>query len=147
MANINVPKPTVPPKIHPKITTTISIDNLDERIKMKDTMVINALPTEYFAKERIPNSVNLPVKELDKLTTKSVERRVLKFLKSSLKKYPKLEANILGVIRDEKFIILKKNDVLKLNDKAYVIINSSQMQLTLDAFGHNEKISKKFFSL
>ena len=60
------------------------------------------------------------------------------------KKFPKLEANILGVVREEKFNILKKNDVLKLNDKAYVIINSSQMQLTLDAFGHNEKISNKF---
>tara|TARA_B100001564_G_scaffold156410_1_gene131378 strand:+ start:25 stop:1398 length:1374 start_codon:yes stop_codon:yes gene_type:complete len=60
------------------------------------------------------------------------------------KKFPKLEANILGVVRDEKFLILKKNDVLKLNDQAYVIINSSQMQLTLDAFGHNEKISNKF---
>ena len=60
------------------------------------------------------------------------------------KKFPKLEANILGVVREEKFTILKKNDVLKLNDKAYVIINSSQMQLTLDAFGHNEKISNKF---
>ena len=60
------------------------------------------------------------------------------------KKFPKLEANILGVVREDKFIILKKNDVLKLNDKAYVIINSSQMQLTLDAFGHNEKISNKF---
>ena len=60
------------------------------------------------------------------------------------KKFPKLEANILGVVREDKFIILKKNDILKLNDKAYVIINSSQMQLTLDAFGHNEKISNKF---
>ena len=60
------------------------------------------------------------------------------------KKFTKLEANILGVIREEKFKILKKNDVLKLNDKAYVIINSSQMQITLDAFGHNEKISNKF---
>jgi len=59
------------------------------------------------------------------------------------KKFPKLEANILGVIRDEKFIILKKNDVMKENDKAYVIINASQMQLTLSAFGHNEKISNK----
>jgi len=59
------------------------------------------------------------------------------------KKFPKLEANILGVIRDEKFIIFKKNDFMKENDKAYVIINSSQMQLTLSAFGHNEKISNK----
>jgi trk system potassium uptake protein TrkA len=32
---------------------------------------------------------------------------------------------------------------LKENDKAYVIINSAQMQLTLSAFGHNEKISNK----
>ena len=59
------------------------------------------------------------------------------------KKFPKLNANILGVIRDEKFIFLKKNDVMKNNDKAYVIINSSQMKETLGAFGHNEKISNK----
>ncbi len=59
------------------------------------------------------------------------------------KKYPKLEANILGVIRNDKFIYLKKNDVLKENDKAYVIINSLQMELTLSAFGHNEKIANK----
>tara|TARA_Y100000590_G_scaffold460976_1_gene621530 strand:+ start:7 stop:1380 length:1374 start_codon:yes stop_codon:yes gene_type:complete len=59
------------------------------------------------------------------------------------KKFPKLEANILGVIRNEKFIILKKNDVMKKNDKAYVIINSVQMQQTLLAFGHEEKISTK----
>jgi len=59
------------------------------------------------------------------------------------KKFPKLNANILGVIRDEKFIFLKKNDVIKKQDKAYVIINSSQMTETLTAFGHNEKISNK----
>jgi len=59
------------------------------------------------------------------------------------KKFPKLDANILGVIRNDKFVILKKNDVMLKNDKAYVIINSSQMKDTLDAFGHNEKISNK----
>ena len=59
------------------------------------------------------------------------------------KKFPKLEAHILGVIRKEKFIILKKNDVIEENDKAYVIINSIQMQQTLTAFGHHEKISNK----
>ena len=59
------------------------------------------------------------------------------------KKFPKLDANILGVIRNEKFVILKKNDLMKKDDKAYVIINSSQMQETLSAFGHNEKISNK----
>jgi len=65
-------------------------------------------------------------------------------LEDITKKFSKLEANILGVIRKEKFIFLKKKDVMKKQDKAYVIINSSQMQLTLDAFGHNEKISNKF---
>ncbi len=59
------------------------------------------------------------------------------------KTFPKLNANILGVVRDEKFIFLKKNDVLKKNDKAYVAINASQIQETLEAFGHNDPISKK----
>ena len=59
------------------------------------------------------------------------------------KKFPKLNANILGVVRNEKFIFLKKNDLMKKDDKAYVIINSSQMKETLSAFGHNEKISNK----
>ena len=59
------------------------------------------------------------------------------------KKFPKLNSNILGVIRDEKFILLKKNDVMLKDDKAYVVINASQMNETLAAFGHTEKISNK----
>ena len=59
------------------------------------------------------------------------------------KKFPKLNANILGVVRDNKFIFLKKNDFMKFNDKAYVVINSLQMNETLFAFGHHEKISSK----
>ena len=47
------------------------------------------------------------------------------------------------VIRKDKFIIMKKTDKLQLNDKAYVVVNSSQMQETLTVFGHNEKISNK----
>ena len=58
-------------------------------------------------------------------------------------KYPKLEANIVGINRDDKFFIPKKTDSVKMNDKIYVIINSTQMQETLEAFGHEEKISKK----
>jgi trk system potassium uptake protein TrkA len=59
------------------------------------------------------------------------------------KKHPNLDANIIGIIRDDKFLIPKKNDDIKKNDKIYAIINSSQMAETLEAFGHNEKISKK----
>ncbi|MDC3042775.1 Trk system potassium transporter TrkA [Candidatus Pelagibacter sp.] len=58
------------------------------------------------------------------------------------KKYPNLDANIIGIIRDEKFLIPKKNDDVRKNDKIYTIINSSQMSDTLDAFGHDEKVSK-----
>jgi trk system potassium uptake protein len=59
------------------------------------------------------------------------------------KKYPKLEANIIGINRDEKFFIPKKTDSVKKDDKIYIIINSLQMAETLKAFGHEEKISKK----
>ena len=59
------------------------------------------------------------------------------------KKFPNLNAYILGVIRDDKFKIIKKNDTLKHNDKAYIVVNSNQMQETLTVFGHNEKISNK----
>ena len=61
------------------------------------------------------------------------------------KKFPKLNANIMGVIREDKFVVLKKNDIMLKNDRAYVVINASQMKDTLNAFGHNEKISNKIF--
>ena len=59
------------------------------------------------------------------------------------KKFPKLKAYILGVVREDKFVILKKNDSLKHNDKVYVMVNSLKLQETLEVFGHNEKISNK----
>ena len=59
------------------------------------------------------------------------------------KKYPNLKANVIGVIREDKFFIPKKTDEIKINDKIYVIINSTQMSETLEAFGHTEKVSKK----
>ncbi len=59
------------------------------------------------------------------------------------KKFPKLDANIIAIIRKDKTFIPKKNDQIKCDDKIYVIINSSQMEETLNAFGHEEKISKK----
>ncbi|MDA9042341.1 Trk system potassium transporter TrkA [Candidatus Pelagibacter sp.] len=59
------------------------------------------------------------------------------------KKFAKLNSNIMGVIRDEKFILLKKNDIMLKGDKAYVVINAAQMIETLTAFGHMEKISNK----
>ena len=59
------------------------------------------------------------------------------------KKFPNLDANIIAIIRGDKFFIPKKTDSVKKEDKIYVIINSSQMAETLETFGHSEKISKK----
>jgi trk system potassium uptake protein TrkA len=64
-------------------------------------------------------------------------------LNALTKKFPKLDANIMGVVREDKFIMLKKTDEVIQGDKAYVVINASQMKETLLAFGHNEKISNK----
>ena len=57
--------------------------------------------------------------------------------------YPDLRANILGVIRGDKFVILKKKDKMQVNDKAFVVVNASQINTTLLAFGHEEKMAKK----
>ena len=59
------------------------------------------------------------------------------------KKYPNLKANVIGIIREDRFFIPKKTDEININDKIYVIINSTQMPETLEAFGHTEKVSKK----
>jgi len=58
-------------------------------------------------------------------------------------RFPDLRANILGVIRKDKFEFLKKKDKILVNDKAFVVINASQINKTLSAFGHEEKRSKK----
>ena len=58
-------------------------------------------------------------------------------------RFPKLKANVLGVIRGEKFLILKKTDKLLIDDKAFVVVNALQINDTLSAFGHDEKMAKK----
>ncbi len=93
------------------------------------------------ALDNIPFADN-KIKLLEILIDESCPLSEIK-LNELTKKFPKLNANILGVIRDEKFIFLKKSDVMRKNDKAYVIINSQQIKETLSAFGHNEKISNK----
>ena len=58
-------------------------------------------------------------------------------------RFPDLKANILGVTRGEKLIVLKKRDKMLVDDKAFVVINASQINTTLSAFGHDEKLAKK----
>ena len=54
-----------------------------------------------------------------------------------------LNANVVGVQREDKFIILKKKDILIENDKAFILTDSSQVDRTMNVFGKNEKISDK----
>ena len=93
-----------------------------------------ALDNVHFAKNKIKM---LEIEVTDKCPIANIPLNKLTNM------FPDLEANILGVIRNDNFIILKKTDSMKINDKAYVVINSSQMKRTLIAFGHEEKISKK----
>jgi trk system potassium uptake protein TrkA len=53
-----------------------------------------------------------------------------------------LDANVLGVLRNDKFLILKKSDKLIKEDKAYILTNSKQVDRTLSIFGKDEKFAK-----
>ena len=63
-------------------------------------------------------------------------------LKKLTEKFPDFKANILGALRKEKFIYLKKNDQMLENDNVYLVVSSDQLNPILKAFGHEEKIAK-----
>ena len=64
-------------------------------------------------------------------------------LKKLTIKFPDLSANILGAVRKDKFVFLKKDDQLLEGDKAYVVARSDQLNLILKSFGHEEKAATK----
>jgi len=64
-------------------------------------------------------------------------------LKNLTEKFPDFKANIVGAVRDDKFIFLKKADKLLDGDKAYVVVSTDQITQILKAFGHEEKTAKK----
>ena len=63
-------------------------------------------------------------------------------LKKLTEKFPDFKANILGAVRKEKFIYLKKNDQMIEGDNVYLVVSSEQLTAILKAFGHEEKIAK-----
>jgi trk system potassium uptake protein TrkA len=63
-------------------------------------------------------------------------------LKKLTEKFPDFKANILGALRKEKFIYLKKDDQMLEDDNVYVVVSSEQLNPILKAFGHDEKIAK-----
>ena len=64
-------------------------------------------------------------------------------LKKLTEKFPDFKANILGAVRKDKFIFLKKNDKMIEGDNVYVVVSSDQLNQILKAFGHEEKIANK----
>ena len=64
-------------------------------------------------------------------------------LKNLTEKFPNFKANILGAVRKEKFISLKKDDKILEGDNVYLVVSSDQLNQILKAFGHEEKLSNK----
>jgi len=64
-------------------------------------------------------------------------------LKNLTEKFPDFRANIVGAVRKDKFIFLKKADQLLEGDKAFLVVSSEQLTQILKAFGHEEKTAKK----
>ena len=64
-------------------------------------------------------------------------------LKSLTEKFPDFKANILGALRKDKFIFLKKEDKILEGDNVYLVISSDQLNQILKIFGHEEKVAKK----
>jgi len=64
-------------------------------------------------------------------------------LKNLTEKFPDFKANILGALRKDKFIFLKKNDMILEEDNVYLVVSSDQLNQILKVFGHEEKTSEK----
>ena len=131
--------------LNPKFTRVYSKENLPiDVIISPEIEIAKSIQRKLEAPgalDSVPFTDN-KIRLLEILIKKNCESINIKFNELT-KKYPKLDANIIAINRDEKFFIPKKTDSVKESDKIYVIINSLQMGETLQAFGHNERISKK----
>ena len=131
--------------LNPKFTKVYNKENLPiDVIISPEIEIAKSLQRKLEAPGALDNVpfVDNKIRLLEILINKKCPLKDIK-LKELTKKFPKLNVNIMGVIRDDKFLVLKKNDVMIKDDKAYAIIDASQMKDTLIAFGHNEKISNK----
>ena len=131
--------------LNPKFTKVYNKENLPiDVIISPEIEIAKSLQRKLEAPgalDNVPFAQN-KIRLLEILINENCTLRDVK-LNEITKKFPKLNANIMGVIREEKFVVLKKTDIMLKDDRAYVVINASQMKDTLNAFGHNEKISNK----
>ena len=131
--------------LNPKFTKVYNKENLPiDVIISPEIEIAKSLQRKLEAPgalDNIPFADN-KIRVLEILINENCSLKDIK-LKDITKKFPKLNANIIGVIRDKKFIVLKKTDIMLKEDRAFVAINAKQMKETLNAFNHNEKISNK----
>ncbi len=131
--------------LNPKFTTVYNKENLPiDVIISPEIEIAKSIQRKLEAPgalDSVPFS-NSKIKLLEILIRENCKLIDYK-LNELTKKYPQLDANIIAIIRDGKTFIPKKTDQIKCDDKIYGIINSTQMEETLNAFGHEEKISKK----
>jgi len=131
--------------LNPKFTKVYNKENLPiDVIISPELEIAKSLQRKLEAPGALDNVpfANNKIRLLEILINEKCPIKNIK-LNELTKKFPKLKANIMGVIREDKFVVVKKNDVMLKDDRAYVVINASQMKDTLIAFGHNEKISNK----
>jgi len=131
--------------LNPKFTKVYNKENLPiDVIISPEIEIAKSLQRKLEAPGALDNVpfANNKIRILEILINEKCSLKDIK-LNELTKKFPKLNANIVGVIREGIFVVLKKNDIMLNNDKAYVAINASQMKDTLIAFGHNEKVSNK----
>ena len=64
-------------------------------------------------------------------------------LKDLTKKFPDFKANILGALRKEKLIYLKKNDKLLDGDNVYVVVSGNLAELVESCFSSETCIHKE----
>ena len=65
-------------------------------------------------------------------------------LKKLTEKFPNFKANIVGLVRKEKFKFLKKEDKIMEGDNVYVVVNSDQLNDILKLLVMKKKPQKKF---
>ena len=64
-------------------------------------------------------------------------------LKDLTKKFPEFKAHIFGAQRKDSFVFLKKDDVMNVGDKVYLVVSTDQINKLLSVFGHEEKSAQK----
>ena len=65
-------------------------------------------------------------------------------LKDLTKKFPEFKAHIFGAQRKDSFVFLKKDDVMNVGDKVYLVVSTDQINKLLSVLDTKKNQHKKF---